>query len=374
MTTESAEVSASRFQTATEGSGEEIQVLHLPSDDINPYQENLATALDRNGVSVTLTGGYPRETIRALLSDGLSDVLHLHWISPYLVGDTRVASVLKATVFVTGLLAARLLGVRIVWTAHNLVEHERRWPSFERFCKGVLVDHLFDRVFVHWPEARSELREEFGLAEDRDRFVTVTHGHYIRNYENDVDERTARSRFGIPQDAFVLLFFGGIRSYKRVPELIEAFESIDRDDVHLLIAGNTWEDVIHRRIESRATGHPRIHCTLEFIPDEDVQYYMNAADAAVFPFEDIFTSGSVILAMSFGTAVVAPDSEYLGEIVGDEGGILYDSDDPDGLDAALERIVTEDVDTMGRRNYESASRYGWETIGAETAAAYQDVL
>ncbi|MFC4542236.1 glycosyltransferase family 4 protein [Halosolutus amylolyticus] len=374
MTSETAEASAARTTTVTSETGEEMQVLHLPYFDTNPYQANLAAALERNGVSVTLTTGYPAEAVRTLFSEGVPDVLHLHWISPYLVGDSRVTSVLKAAVFCTGLLVARLLGVRIVWTAHNLVEHERRYPSFERFCKGLLVEHLFDRVFVHWQEARSELREEFGLAEDGEPFVTVTHGHYIHNYENEVDEETARSRFGIPPDAFVLLFFGGIRSYKGVPELIDAFEALDRDDVHLLIAGNTFETDLHEQIEDMASANPRIHCTLEFVPDENVQWYMNAADAVVFPFEDIFTSGSVILAMSFGKAVVAPRSEYLDESVGNHGGILYDGDDPDGLDAALKEIVDREVDSMGRRNYELVSRHEWETVAAETVAAYREVL
>ena len=43
-----------------------------------------------------------------------------------------------------------------------------------------------------------------------------------------------------------------------------------------------------------------------FVPDGEVQHYLLAADAVVLPFKEILTSGSAMLALSFGRPVVAP--------------------------------------------------------------------
>ena len=45
---------------------------------------------------------------------------------------------------------------------------------------------------------------------------------------------------------------------------------------------------------------------LRYIPDAELQVWLRAADVVVLPFRDILTSGSAILALSFGRAVVAP--------------------------------------------------------------------
>ncbi|MFC7079044.1 glycosyltransferase [Halorussus caseinilyticus] len=252
-------------------------------------------------------------------------MVHLHWISPYLVADGRLRSVAKAAVFLVGLLLARLVGTRVVWTAHNLVEHERRRPEFERFCKRHLVRRVFDRVFVHWPSARRRLAAEYDLSGDeRADLVTIPHGHYAADYDDEIDRRTARERLGLGPEEFVFLYFGRIRPYKQVPELVEAFGRLDAD-ARLVVAGNATDDELRERVADRADADDRVLSVLEYVPDEDVQTYMNAADAVVFPFRDIFTSGSVLLAMSFGNAVVAPASGCLPDVVGEAGGVLYDS-------------------------------------------------
>ena len=74
---------------------------------------------------------------------------------------------------------------------------------------------------------------------------------------------------------------------------------------------------------------------LGFVPDEELQVYLRAADVVACPFLEIFTSGSVLLAMSFERAVIAPRRGCVTETLDEAGGILYDADDPQGLEGAL---------------------------------------
>src|SRR5581483_9462322 len=109
----------------------------------------------------------------------------------------------------------------------------------------------------------------------------------------------ARAELGLPANALVYLFLGFIKPYKGVEELIEAFRRMDGAPLRLLIVGKPLDDETRRRVEALAVRDARIHTYIDYVPDERLQVYMNAADVSVFPFRKMHTSGSMHLAMSF---------------------------------------------------------------------------
>ncbi|WP_226479949.1 glycosyltransferase [Natrinema amylolyticum] len=348
-----------------------MKVLHLPYFENNPYHHELGDALEQRGVSVQFSTGYPRDIVRTVFENGIPDVLHLHWISWFLISDNRLLSVIKATVFIAAVICAKLLGIRIVWTVHNFLEHERRDPRLERFFKRHLVRYLFDDVIVHCESAKDQLVTVYDLPHSvTSKLTTVPHGNYVDAYENRISGEGATENLGLPESATVIVFFGSIKPYKRVPELIETFSHIDEENVRLLIAGNPMNDDVARSVGAVARRDDRVETALEFVPVEEVQVYMNAADVVVLPFEDILSSGSVLLAMSFGNPIVAPRDGCLPEILADQHELLYDSDDESGLEDALERVLSTDLDELGRRNYERALTFDWDTIADRTYSVY----
>ena len=143
---------------------------------------------------------------------------------------------------------------------------------------------------------------------------------------------------------------GWVRSYKGVWELYEAFAKLDEPDARLVIAGEAVDGAYAARLTAAAKGDERIHLSLGFVPDEDLQLYLRAADVVATPFLEIFTSGSVLLAMSFGRAVIAPRRGCVTDVLDEAGGILYDADDPQGLEGALRVAMDADLEAMGRHN------------------------
>lgn len=356
---------------------DDVHVLHLPYIDANPYQDNLTDALEREGVSVTLASGYPLETIWTVANSGLPDVVHLHWICDYLLSDRKLVTLVKPFVFVSLLVGLRLFGVRIAWTVHNLVEEKRRHPAYERFWKRLLVTHLFDRVFVHWPSAKKGLADELELREsEREKIRVIPHGNYVGTYENSVGKEEARAELGLPEDAFLVVYFGRIRPYKQVPLLVESFRQVSDDNVHLVIAGNTDDESTRRRILDGVERDSRIHAFLEVVPDDEIQLFMNAADVTAFPLREMNpkASGSVMLAASFAKPVIVPRVDILVDGVAEDGVIPYDPDDPDGLVDAIEAAPSADTEEMGEANYETAKRYSWDVVGEKTAEVYREVV
>jgi glycosyltransferase involved in cell wall biosynthesis len=102
---------------------------------------------------------------------------------------------------------------------------------------------------------------------------------------------------------------------------------------------------------------------------------MNACDVVVLPYRDIFTSGSVFLAMSFGRACIAPHKGCIGEVLDDSGAFLYDSDE--GLLQVLHYAIEKkaDLPRMGKHNLQLAEQLlSWSNLAKMTLDVYQQCL
>ncbi|MFB6151439.1 MAG: glycosyltransferase [Haloarculaceae archaeon] len=340
--------------------------------DSNPYQRELCDALDSHGVSVELSEyGQWLPLLGAVWGHERRrpDVVHLHWLSKCFVTGQSVVTALFGVRLLVELAVLRLLGVRTVWTVHNLTEHERQSPRVERGVKR-LAGGLFDNLVVHCETAADALVEAFSLSPaQREKVAAIPHGHYLDSYPDEITRADARASLGYEGET-VFLFFGLIRPYKNVGALIEAFRGIDDPDARLLVVGNPLDDDLGATVRQRVSTDDRARAVLEFVPDAEVQRYMNAADVVVLPYENAFTSGAAVLAMSFGRPVVAPNVGCVGEILDPAGSICYEPDDPDGLSRSLRAAFDADLDEMGANNRRRVERFDWSGIARATRRLY----
>lgn len=338
---------------------------------VNPYVTNLVRALERQGVALQecplpLTQQWVRER------QGAVDILHFNWPSYYYAGPDLAVAVRDLLLFVRGLALAQECGYRIVWTVHNVFSHDLQQTELDHLAKVVLA-RLADALVVHSRCTRDRIRDFF----DRNgRDVTyVPHGHYIDDYPNQVTRGAARARLGLAEDEFVYLFFGYVRPYKGVSELVDAFSKLPGPRLRLVIAGHPHPANYVAELVEHAGGDARVRLDPRLIPAEDVQLYFNAADAVVLPFNNILTSGSVILALSFGKPVVAPALGGIPELIDDEVGVLYDPFRLGALTEALARVRHGfDLASAGRRAFTRARQLDWDTVGRQIAAVYTSVL
>ena len=353
-----------------------ITVLMCPDyRESNPYQSELIAALEDRDVDVEATSvGWLFPLLAGVRRHGVPDVIHLHWLHRFVITNRRFPSVLVALLglrLVFELVVLRALGVRLVWTVHNLLDHERAAPRSERAVRHA-VARLVDRIVVHCGAAIESVAETYRLPERvADRVRVVPHGTFEGVYADDVCDSAARDRLDLSPDVPVITFFGLIRPYKRVPELIETFKRVS-GDARLLVVGNPWNEELENRVRAAGADDDRVRTVLEYVPEDEIQVYMRASDAVALPFDSVLTSGSAVLAMTFGRAVVVPSMGCLPELVGPEGGHLYDPEDPEGLEDALRSAVDdrERLREMGRRNREAARRLEWGQIAERTREIY----
>jgi len=347
-----------------------MRVLYAPVFGSNAYQELLFEALADRGVdTVSERRTVPFTPFVHRLSD--VDVLHLHWLHPYfLFGSvewlyrlpfSRLICWAAAVGFVAQVAVAERC-VRIVWTSHNLVNHERRYERIDRWVTSQVVSRA-DVVQVWDDQTEAALRNRFDVGDVK--VAAIPHGNYCDRYESK-NRDSAREILDLPSDARVYLSFGVIRPYKGIPELVRAFDAIDG---FLLLAGNPKYDDLESELRVLAKDRDDVRLDLGYVDDEAVSAYFAAADVTVFPYRNIYNSGSVVLAMSLGRPVVAPMKGSIPSVL-PSGNVVYD-DLESGLREA-DAMTDADLRTVGERNLEVAYReHDWADIARRTEILYQ---
>jgi D-inositol-3-phosphate glycosyltransferase len=280
----------------------------------------------------------------------------------------------------------KALGKKIALTAHNV--NQARRDAKDSLLNRVTLRvqyRLCDRIFVHTKKMKDELCQDFGVPE---RAVTVIR-HPINNAFPDtkLSPSEAKQRLGLRDDEKAILFFGRIRPYKGIEHLLAAFRKLAAEhlDYRLIIAGEPkkgseeYRDEIEQIVKAEfAPG--RIILKIQFIPDEEMEVYLKAADVLVLPYKEIFQSGVLFLAYSFGLPVVATDvGSFREEIVEGQTGFLCQPGDAAELARAMERYFASDLyrNLKTRRqeikDYADAN-HSWNAVADLTRNAYAEML
>lgn len=356
-----------------------LRILVAPYFPENPYQRELQEALRMQGVAVSnATLAADMLEFRRRYRYTRPHVLHLHWPDKYCMADTFFGALEKTIRFVRDLEYVRKSGTKIVWTIHNLLNHERRHRLLETYLQRWLAKNA-SAFIAHSNSAKERAKAKFGIS-DKKPFWVLPIGNSLATYQNTISREQARSELGIEPDRFVFLFFGRVQEYKGVDDLIRAFgESRALADSLLLVAGKPDVDEERgdfddygRSVRELCAATKNVRAFLEHVPDDRVQVFMNAADVVVTPYRRMLTSSASMLAMTFSKPIVGPDFPEFAEGVGTDGAIFYRAGDRSDLARALEEARTAGprLAAMGAANSARAREADWNGIAARTTKLY----
>jgi len=266
--------------------------------------------------------------------------------------------------------SARLLGYKVVWTAHDLVPHERVFESDDR-ARGVLLSRA--KIVIALSEATAAELRTLGARSVR----VIPMGSYAEPYPVTVTKEKARASFGFDEHDVVVSLIGRVEAYKGADLLLQAVAQLPASSrIKVLLAG-LCTDKTYRSELLQLAGEAGGRAVLDFqwIPDGDLARYLQATDFAVFPFREITNSVSILLAQSFGLPVIIPDLPTLRDIPSDTA-IRFEPGF-DSLVAVLQR--TESLSATEYRALSGAAlrwsaRADWTDIARDTIAAYEAAL
>src|SRR5258708_8616924 len=180
------------------------------------------------------------------------------------------------------------------------------------------------------------------------------------------------AKFGLPADAFLLLFVGDLRTpRKNLGTVLQALKHLP-EHVQIAVAGFLPGSPYPEEAKALGIAH-RVHF-LGLVKEMPV--LMHSVDAFVFPSRYEAMSLSLLEAMAAGLPVVTARTAGGAEIITPECGIVLDDPaDPHALAEAVARLAASDDArrAMGVAANELATGFGWARMAAQYIALYRQI-
>lgn len=268
-------------------------------------------------------------------------------------------------------LFARRRGARIVIEFHESLDTgEDKVKAFSAYV-NLLAPRLFrmaDRFVVHSEFDKDLIVGRFGLPEGS--FHVVPHASYDTYAETS--EEVHREA---PEGVLNLLYFGIIRPFKGVEDLVRAFEAIpaeQADRFWLTLVGETWEGHdLPLELVAASPRRDRITVVNRYVRDDEVDGFFRGADVVVLPYHRSSMSGPLHIAMHYGLPVVVTAVGGLVEAAsGYDGAVSVEPQDPaslcDGILRAAD-LVGQEFDVP--HDWDATRELYGEVISAALAPA-----
>lgn len=362
-------------------------VVFVPNDP-SPYIAALRAGLEATGTRVDAPPRPTRsQSLNVLLAPfGLirqrlagTRIIHIHWTfgftSPLfqaLPGGPRLARLWLALY----LAVADRLGLKVVYTAHNIEPHH---PVFDddRAARQTLLDHSSALIALSAASAEVLVR----ACPTADPKV-IPQGPYALPVPTRA-RAAIRDGLGLSdQPCFTL--FGQLHWYKGAHILLEA--AAMRPGLSVRIAGAASGDYAHKlqtlassaAAAAGAAGSPfGVGLNLEWLSDSELAELILASDFCVLPATEITNSSSVYLALTAGRPVIIPALAALADIP-ESVAIRYNPvGGPAALAGALDRAIALSLaayQSMSDSARTFAADTSWATAAALHLEAYRSAM
>jgi glycosyltransferase involved in cell wall biosynthesis len=296
--------------------------------------------------------------------------------------------------------------IEVIFDLHFVIQKEG--SSLDNNLTKLGIRHA-DSYIVHAYKTAAELKELFPSKqfEVKQAGEKILHnGIRVRKLyhpvydmfapDPDFDVEAQKKAWGLNRHVF--LFFGFIRKYKGLHNVIEAFSKVarQRDDVSLMIIGEAFWNTLDKKkfatkLKSATFGvaktlflkkqdderdynplarieelgiEDKIYQFIDFVPNEDVHKYFQVSDAIMLFYLTATPSGIESIAYNFKMPMLATKVGHFTETVKDGyNGYLAE---PDNIDSMAEVMLKSIEQPIDRSNVAaSAGDMSWENYALE---------
>jgi glycosyltransferase involved in cell wall biosynthesis len=308
-------------------------------------------------------------------------------------------------------------GIRLFFDLHFVVQKEN--SSLDRmltrrclkFCKGYITHSLktFDELKELIPDRDYKLWQTGDPPKadadspDRERGIPVLklyHPVYdMFKKDESFDVEAFKASLGLKNHVF--LFFGFIRKYKGLHNVIKAFKQVseERDDVSLLIVGELfWSTLDTKKFSTRLKNalfgvakkiflskkddeqnyrpldlidsyglQDKVVAITEFVPNEDVHMYFQSSDSITLFYSAATPSGVESMSYNFGLPILAAGVGHFRETVKHGyNGYLAEPEDP----SSMARVMLQSIEKPipAGNVYATSAEMSWDNYASAILA------
>ena len=275
-------------------------------------------------------------------------VIFTYWMSFFAPCFGKIARVVK-----------RNRHTKCIGLIHNMIPHEKS-----------LLDKLFPPYFVKAMDgfvalSKSVLDDVASLDKQNKPKCFVPHPLYD-HFGEVLDRNEAINHLNLDPNYRYLLFFGLVRAYKGLDLLLDAFadERLRKYPVKLVVAGEFYDapKPYLEQVEKRGLNELVIIHN-QYIKDEDVKYYFNAADIVVQPYKSATQSGVTQIAYHFEKPMLVTNVGGLGEIIPNgKVGYVVEPNPSSIADALVDFYDNDRHDAFVEGVKEEKKKYAWSNM------------
>ena len=141
--------------------------------------------------------------------------------------------------------------------------------------------------------------------------LVFPHPNYTRSYPEPA------RRESVPP-GITISFFGTIKPYKGLEQLLRAFARIQNPGIRLVVAGYCKSDSYGRKVRNLVSQDSRIQLDLRFLPESELYRRFCQVDIVILPYQgnSLLTSGVAALCATLGVPFLAKDEAPFAEYRG----------------------------------------------------------
>ena len=230
-------------------------------------------------------------------------------------------------------LAARMRGARVIVEFHEVLDTAEARLGWVRWYVDALAPALFrlaSAFVVHNEHDRHLVVRRYGLPTER---TMVIHHPSFDPFGGVATRQHV-------EGPCRLLFFGTVRPYKGLEDLVVAFERLvaeSEEQFELTVVGETWENwTLPDRLINVSPVRDRIHRVDRYVTDAEAATHFAQADVVVLPYRRCSSSGNLATGMALGLPVVTTRVGGLPEVTaGYPGAVLAEAGNPESLREAI---------------------------------------
>jgi glycosyltransferase involved in cell wall biosynthesis len=219
-----------------------------------------------------------------------------------------------------------------------------------RFADAVTVSNNF-------------LKEKFGG-------TVIWHGRDTRAFNPEkFDKKSIREQYGIDGSKKILMFFGSLRPYKGIEDLIEAVSLLKDPDIILFLVGVEGDNYSQNLIRFANDKLNQRFKAFGLQPFEKIPEFLAMSDVVVIPQRRNFATigqvpAKVFDAMAMAKPIIATNVSDLPEIL-DECGWIIEPENPQQLVETIQ-YVFDNPDAAAEKGQNARekckARYSWDVL------------
>lgn len=326
-------------------------LLHPYTNYTNSYINNLKKYLCTYNKNIDIVGkNFKRDIFKEQY-----DIVYLNWIEGYVAQKNKLLSYIYLCLIKYMLVFWTKKNKIIVWTYHNKFPHESKDMKIAKKIMNIMFKYS-NIVIVHSEDSKKYCESVHGK---NTKIMYYPHPNYISNYKNVLKSKSNKS--------INIGFFGAIKPYKGIENIIDSFKHIKETNINLKIIGRPYSKEYKERLECMVRDDNRISLDLRFIDDDEISDVFSEIDILVMSYgeESFLISGSAILSFSMKTPIIAPKIGMFNDYKESEFVFLYEKDNYLSFENVVKKVShlnKENINYLGEKSYKYVETLDWNVF------------